>query len=107
MQQQTGRDCSTVAQLILSIVGMLVYGAAAVLFITAGFSGEGATPSLTDSVPSLALGCVAIACLILLIPSFVLSIQSVARQVPSPGLYPIIDEYFSWLPWDWCSGLES
>ncbi len=86
MQQQSGRDCSTVAQLILSIVGMLVYGAAAVLFITAGFSGEGATPSLTDSVPSLALGCVAIACLILLIPSFVLSIHRLQGKYHPPVL---------------------
>lgn len=75
MQQQPSRDCSTVAQLILSIVGMLVYGVAAVLFFSAGLSGEGATPSLADSIPSLALGCVAIACLLLLIPSFVFSIK--------------------------------
>lgn len=84
MQQQSGRDCSTVAQLILSIVGMLVYGAAAALFMTAGLSREGAMPSLTDSIPSLALGCVAIACLLLLIPSFVLSIRRLQGVIRHP-----------------------
>jgi hypothetical protein len=84
MQQQSSRDCSTVAQLILSIVGMLVYGAAAVLFITVGFSREGAMPSLTDSIPSRALGCVAIACLLLLIPSFVLSIRRLRGGICHP-----------------------
>jgi RsiW-degrading membrane proteinase PrsW (M82 family) len=76
MQTTPSHPRGTVAQIVLAILGMVIYGVAGVFFLISAFSTTGAKPTVAEQVTSLSLALTAFTALLLMIPSLVLARRS-------------------------------
>jgi len=77
MQTAPSHPRGTVAQIVLAILGMVIYGVAGVFFLISTFSTTGAQPTFSEQVTSLSLALTAFTALLMMIPSLVLATRPI------------------------------